>query len=479
MGFLTVLVMLAPAATIPQGETSAVVDAGVTAEEAETGQVKPEDLKKMRREIEAANKELGKLRQEVEEVRSELKEKDNEDLTGEAQFEPSLDISGFFDLTFYKNFIPENHIVKHFFPDVSTFAMQNLNLYFYSRMTESLSAFIELKFTFLPNGSETGIRDFDVTKHGLTLKRTDSTATDPLTLEEYDLGGVIIERAQLEWRPSNYFGIIAGRFLTPFGIWNTDHGPTVIIPIRYPNFQIYHDMPLAQTGLEAFGRMFPAANTYFDWAVTVSNGRGPVEATVDLDENKAVGLRLKLSYESPDKTFSLGGYGYTGDYTDTVKSVTLGGSQTGTSAYDEDIYEKYTEYVGSLDLLIELFGVRFQAEYLRRLVKYSTRPLWYFSDETIGNPGDWVSNSAYGLLAYELPLQDLIGTFKISPYVMADYYGEVDFSNLDAVVAIFGLNLKPVPNVVIKVEGTWAKHPDVKLYENTLWGVGAQLATSF
>ena len=40
---------------------------------------------------------------------------------------------------------------------------------------------------------------------------------------------------------------------------------------------------------------------------------------MDLDENKATGLRLRLSYIKNNVEVSLGGYGYMGDYTDNKK----------------------------------------------------------------------------------------------------------------------------------------------------------------
>ncbi len=100
-------------------------------------------------------------------------------------------------------------------------------------------------------------------------------------------------------------------------------------------------------------RFAPNEMLFFDYALTVSNGRGPMDTIYDLDDNKGLGLRLKMTYEGSDVLASLGGYGYYGDYTDLKKVIE---SLTPQFRVRQEITESYSEIVGALDLLIEFYG---------------------------------------------------------------------------------------------------------------------------
>jgi hypothetical protein len=119
------------------------------------------------------------------------------------------------------------------------------------------------------------------------------------------------------------------------------------------------------------GRVFPSDRTLFDYAFTVSNGRGPIEEVYDLDNNKGLGLRLRLGYDGSKFDFEIGTYGYMGKYTD--KKVTwniMGFAEVDTESYDE--------YTGTASLLIKFYGVRLQSEFVRSLIKYDTRQFAVF-----------------------------------------------------------------------------------------------------
>ncbi len=382
-----------------------------------------------------------------------------------------IEIYGFFDVLFLKAFSKKGSLLEGLAWPSSTFILQNLNLYFAGQMTRTLSSIVELRFTFRPLGDE---RQFEFSQLGLAYDRLDTEVDDQLSNEHFRLGGVVIERAHVTWEPIDFFNLIAGYYLTPYGIWNVEHGSPVRLSIRPPYMQISHVVPLAQLGVMAYGRFFPAARTYLDYVVTVSNGRGPMDTIMDLDENKAVGLKLKLSYNGNDVKLAAGGYGYIGDYTDIKRAVT---SVFPSFGVRQEVTENYTEYLGAFDFLLRAYGWRLQAEYVWRLTRYSLRP----PRDQMHGPGyqpDYLSIFGYGLLAYTLPLERWLDQKTITTFVSLEY------SNLDETVdlnttlmPILGINFKPSEYVALKLEAAYIHTIHDDSFRS--WILTAQLAVAF
>lgn len=361
---------------------------------------------------------------------------------------PSLDIFGFFDTSFYKFFVQDNVLLNGILNENPFFTVQHLNLYLHSQLSESFSFTTEIRFTFLPRGQDTyGFMDFS------QYERQDVMAVDAANSEHVWLGGIVIERAHLTWKPSDYFGLIAGRFVTPFGIWNVDHGSPVIIPMRLPFTIIHGYIPLAQTGLEAFGRAFISENMFFDWAITLSNGRNPIESLEDTDKNKGLGVRARLSYEGTDLHMAFGGYGYWGDYTDYEKII------QSVNPFHLAVINttKYTEWVGSLDFLLEAFGLRIQAEFVYAYIDYKIHeeraPI-----QGQGFQPSYMRNDFYALIAYKLPLDRWLKGMSISPFFFYEYLNFDDsVPSLWGNIYTAGFNFKPKPFLVFKGEYGYTK----------------------
>lgn len=377
---------------------------------------------------------------------------------------PSLDIFGFFDFSFYKFFVDDDAILNGILNENPWFTVQHLNLYLHSQLSQSFSFTAEIRFTFLPRGMSTwgfqGISEYE---------RVNVVAVDAANSEHLSLGGIVIERAHFTWKPSDYFGIIAGRFVTPFGIWNVDHGSPVLIPILLPFTITHRYVPLAQTGLQAFGRAFLSEKWFFDWAVTLSNGRNPVESLEDTDFNKGLGLRMRFSYEGENVLASLGGYGYYGDYTDYEKII------KSVDPFHLAVIDttKYTEWVGSLDFLLETYGFRLQTEFVYCYIDYQLH------DERepirgLGYQPSYTRFDFYTLLAYKLPLDRWLGGMSISPFVFYEYINYDDsVPGLTGDNYRAGLNFKPTPFLVLKGEYSYTK---VDIQEFHYFGFQAALA---
>ena len=472
----------APVATdaaIPASDEN-VTSADVTAAADAEGATDPQA------EIEALKQQMSEMKEDYDARLEELEVGALEDMAAD-DVERRFDIFGFYDMAFMWRHLGEDSFFEEDDGFVNTspqFLMQHLNLYFSSQMTSSLSFLTEIQFTFLPNGAmDTGFYD---------AERSSTLVVDPYTQQQYSWGSIMIQRAWLKWEPAQFFGVKAGYFLTPYGIWHEDHASTVrlsILPpfendtVTPPKLAGRKPMPPTQLGLELYGRLFPSDHLQFDYAFTVSNGRGGAEGVVDYDDNMGLGLRLKLTYSSPNVEVSLGGYGYYGEVTDKWMA-----------AWDERVLENYKEYVVAGDFLLSLFGVRLQSEYIRSMKRYSDggRPFaWNTNSEDYPyySP-DTVASMFYAMLAYQLPLDKWLNGMTITPYVGFEYDIPHDEMTWDAsataekgkftnTVYNAGINFKPSSFVSLKLEGSYL---DVNFLENwkaEIWTAAAQLAVSF
>lgn len=359
--------------------------------------------------------------------------------------------------------------------DKSTFMATSLNVYLANQITNKLKFLSELRFTYLPLGVENSIATYWVMPNGTATSlgdgysRTDTGVTDPTNFMTYRLGGVGMERVQITYTFSDYFGITAGHFLTPYGIWNVDHGSPVILMTRAPFMQTLELVPSKQLGVQLVGRAFLASGLTLDYAGTVSNGRGPLDSVMDIDENKGLGLRWKLAYEKDDFSISVGQYGYTGRYTTVSKALYVGpGSSDFKSVVTID--SQYDERSLANDILIKFHGLRLQSEATWRQVKYTIPPKMSAGNFN-GNPllasqfyaASYLSKGIYGLLAYELPEGLTNGKVRITPFLYYEDFDLNDTMNNNSHWQVYsaGLNVRPYTNLVLKLEYDYAKPKDL------------------
>ena len=470
------------------------------------------DLKALEKRLAAQEEETAAAKQAREEMALEVESlKDEMEMVSMMSMEESsqkkvFSIYGFFDVSFFKQWFKYNNSpLKTQAAPYGTFLMNNINLYIKSEMTDSLEVLFETRYSFAPLGTETQL-PFNAFVNGtyvpglvdeIEYERVDTTVRSASTDEEYQYGSISIVRVHLDWKPRDWFNLRAGRFLTPYGIWNVEHAPTVLVSVYFPYLMDRKLVPASQMGLMAYGSHFFGEAFKLQYALTFSNGRGPIDTVMDLDENKAIGLRLQGIVRKGDFKLSVGGYGYMGQYSDVVRSGELYLDQTGQLQYINGsfigggvtVVEKYDERILTTDLSIELKGVKLFGEYVFKRNDYQmasdqSRDYQFVQNGDVGdldNPRrapDYTAHSFYGILAWTLPLDRFIAPVSITPYIGYDWIRPFDYYDWFVLKNVrWGINVKPSPNVVLKVEGNRVIYVDQ--LGGPLTNLIAQLAVSF
>jgi hypothetical protein len=359
----------------------------------------------------------------------------------EAEGEFKLNIYGFADFTY-------THVLNDFTfaSPYPTFLVGSVNLYAGADLGDGWRSLIEFRLLYAPNGTIPFDQLFE-----LEPTRTDTTVGDPADFgRPHRWGGVEIERAWIEYNAHPLLTIRGGQWLTPYGIWNVDHGSPVIIGVRRPYVVGEELIPERQTGIELYGSTF-VGSTELGYNLGLSNGKGPIDAYQDLDKNKAVTVRLFAVNESPAGKLSVGFTGFRGRFTDRYTRIAI--LPTGDIGTEYVSRSSYDELSLSADLKWEYEDFSFQTEGMRRETAYSDRlpraALLPVPGVPAGFQPDVVSYGFYALAAYRLPW------YNIMPFFGGEVYnpGPTDFTG--AAGAVWGgLNVRPTPRVVLKVQGT-------------------------
>jgi hypothetical protein len=355
---------------------------------------------------------------------------DFSDLQAEASDEvvsgPKLDIYGFADFTYTR-------WVKNAVPGTKpSFAVGNLNAYLSADLGSNWRSLAEVRFLYLPNGTASA--------DDPTGPPTDTTVADYADIQRpLRWGGVEIERVWLEYTFDQLLAFRAGQWLTPYGIWNVDHGSPAIIGAYRPYIIGESLFPERQTGLQLLGSGY-LGEVKVGYNLTLSNGRGPTDAFADTDANKAVGGRLFMENSSSLGDIALGASGYVGRYTNS--QLTLG-----PAGFVPNVLESYQEVAYAGDAKWDYAGLHLQSEVVVQEVTYDDdhRP-----SDAYGRPGllpDYRRWGGYLLVGYRTPL------FGIMPYVNVEYYHDGPNGYWGKVPAYWlGLNARPVPSVVLKAQ---------------------------
>jgi hypothetical protein len=319
-----------------------------------------------------------------------------------------LKLYGFADVGLRKIWLDRGSAFRGVIGTHPEFLLGNVNVYFDAQPEETMRALVEVRFTtypygFLPN------QIYDV--------------ASPNGRNTIIWSGIVLERAQLQWSPRDEFALLGGYFLTPYGIWNVDHGAPVLISSALPDFFATEYFPTHQLGLQALGAFELGGAEELGYRLYVTNGRSPTQG--DTDDNKNVGGRVFLRSEG-DTTTSVGASGFVGSYDNPADSV------------------RYREWGVGADASVDSGPLRLRSEWVANRVRYATgrRPV-LSNDSTMPDHFRW---DAYFLAAYALPWGGL------EPYLYAEY-GRRPATDSDSFsISSMGLNVNFSPVTRLKLQ---------------------------
>lgn len=366
--------------------------------------------------------------------------------------ENNLEIYGFSDLLYQKILFEKDNRWRSIVNEYDSFIFGNLNLYLSGNLGPRTRSLVEVRFMTMPNGARS------VDRSDGSVDFTNTTVEDPVELHrELRWGGIQIERAWVEHELHELFTIRAGQFLSPYGIWNVDHGSPIVIATRRPFVVTEALIPERQTGLELHGRRwFPSF--LVGYHLTVSNGRGPTDATADTNGNKGLGARLYTTTRLLGE-LSVGMSGYMGtetrrsdrfisDPADAGKPIADQGSQyQSTPVLDQD------EKAGAFDLKWLYGGLHVQSEFIVQQLTYKdpARPtageVRYVAFQPDGRRWGF-----YGLIGYRTRL------WGIMPFLMVERAHLISQTPTIGTTT-FGLNIRARPNLVLKADYFFAWFP--------------------
>jgi hypothetical protein len=351
---------------------------------------------------------------------------------------PSLKLYGFLDTGFNKMFLKDDNPTRGIYLRQGdfTFVPGSINLYLDAKSGKGFRALIETRNTFYPSGEL-------VSNGNGTLKPTDTRVYDQFSPSSYNKvpwGGILIERAHIDWEAQPWLTLRVGYFLTPYGIWNVDHGTPTLISIILPQFQILEAIPQRQTGVQALGE-FSLAPYALGYRLYVTNGRS-FQLASPPDEN-GYGGRLYLR-RSGDAVMTLGSSFYTGTFSDKVVNMQLDAAAQSVSFVASHTYEAREWALGG-DFALDYGAFRARTEILVRQVKFRDGMHQPTSDPTKFQPNH------RELYSYVLASYRLFSFFE--PFVYAEAkYNDPNYETDMVHGYSGGLNLYFTPTAMLKTQ---------------------------
>lgn len=391
--------------------------------------------------LQAVEKQLAEQQKKIESLEAERAEAALPEPTAEADH-PKLRIYGFADMGWQYIGMADGPY-KDLIATAGGFAVGNINLYFDARPGPAWRALVETRYGLFPHGSWNGLTQVDD-----RFMDTSSPSGRAYAI----WSGIILERAWLQWTYDERFALQAGYLLTPYGIWNVDHGTPTLISLLLPSLQVDEAIPQHQVGVQALGA-FPIDNWELAYHAYLTNGRNVI--TVDEHWREGMGGRLVLR-RIGDLRVALGGSGYYGTFHKDVLLAHVGTDPvTGESTINfvksqwaADGGYAASEWSVGGDLSLDFKGFRFRGEAMVRRVDYEDGK---HEHKTFDNPAAMVPNHyrhyAYGIFAYRF-------ASHFEPYLFIDYNDSYPAITLDHYAVCFsaGLNLYFTAYAILKMQ---------------------------
>ena len=335
---------------------------------------------------------LEALRQRVEAL--ELGQLD-EDLSLQ-ETQPAARFYGFLEFGLQRTFLKEGSLLSAFQPTGgSSFLLGALNFYLDVVPAPRWRALVELRVANFNGGdafSGGGLSTLNTTQRELGTPGIGIGAQSVTS-------GLIVERAQIDWYYNDLLSVRAGLWLTPWGIWNVDHGSPTLIPLIMPFFQNYQMYPLSQLGIAVSGAAHASPWT-FGYHLGISNGRigGPITnvgetfPSFDLSDNKMLTGRLHLQNQGG---FKVGASAYWGETERQSKQVV----ELAPIRVERSRETALKEWGVGVDLSLDITALKIRAEFTYTVHRYTNeRPIsTMFPAHLLPDSAQW---GGYILMAY-------------------------------------------------------------------------------
>lgn len=403
-------------------------------------------LLRMRRDLDAQAASIDEQKVRIAELEAQ-REEDLASADVQPVERPRIRLSGFLDTGLqWSRGQAEDSVAEGFFQSTKpTFVLGNFNLYLDAQVDDVWSAFAEVRFTNLPNGADTPGSPF-------TPYVRQSTAVFDVTSasggwQQVRWGAIILERAYIQWDRYQKLSLRVGQFLTPFGIWNVDHGTPTLIALALPQFVALELFPARQVGVEVFGSA-PAGGWLLGYSATVSNGR--TTGQLDPTTGKMLGGRLFARRVVPT-AMTFGTSFVTGRFVDQHRALTfspLGSRRWQVSSFEETLL--------GVDASIDAGAWRLRSEVLLRWLTIDEAPPPNF---IIGAFETSLAYDGYLLAAYQLPWAGL------EPFAYLEYLHFPINAGDDVLFPSLGMNVHFTTAVKLKVQYTFAAIGDLETFD--------------
>jgi hypothetical protein len=336
-------------------------------------------------------------------------------------------VYGFADFGVNHAWLGEHSFLRGLVNGETTFVLGNLNLYFDFKPDPSWQVLTEVRLTEYPHGVEESL----ATPLGGEYVRTSTEVTDiasTATASGFRWGGIVIERAYADWSYDERFNVRVGQFLTPYGIWNVDHGTPTLIALMMPHFVSSEVFPAHQLGVDLHGA-FLDGGWELGYDAYLSNGRTATQ--LDFTGNKAFGGRLRASRIAP-LPLTLGTSFYYGQIDDISKSIV----SFDPFKVDRQIILDATEWGVGADVSLDIDALRIRTEGILHEIRYEPGKREARRGTAPGSlTPDNNEYDAYLLFAYRLPVLGL------EPFAYGEYNHFVSPYGDDQSVLGLGLNI--------------------------------------
>lgn len=221
----------------------------------------------------------------------------------------AFNVYGFADAKMEKGFREDNHFLYTYLNSEPLWSVDHFNLYFDFKPMPTTRALLEIGFIHQTTLEPATFADQIITTHfsgvnpaiapllaanGFTETRTDTAKGK----SEKSTNIPSIERAYFDILLHPKLNVRLGKFITPAGIWNVDHGSPVILTVAQPNqTALIPIFPEKQSGIMLYGNGYFGDHDY-DYTAYVSTGTDPdknaLDGIQDLSGGGHAGLKLDL-----------------------------------------------------------------------------------------------------------------------------------------------------------------------------------------